>query len=202
MIKLNPLTMSSITISSEQHNTLEWSDKALFEYMYTDYKAVKKGSRGQVTKLLNDAIVLANASTNVQNALKKVAKLAFNYVDMQVITKFDGLEYSNINALVKLFKYVDKHMIEKSEELRDKVKGVYSTDMSSHRYNNTMSELITKLKEEYKLKEQEGEFVLVDYMEYVKTNITNLTKEQLLALMDIVSEQVDKVEVAELGQVA
>ena len=202
MIKINPLTMSSITISSEQHNTLEWSDKALFEYMYVDYKAVKKGSRGQVTKLLNDTIVLANASTNVQNALKKVAKLAFNYVDMQVIAKFDGLEYSNIANLVKLFKYVDKNLSDKSDKLRQEVKEVYKQGLSDYAYNNLMYTKITKLKEEYKLKEQEGEFVLVDYMEYVKTNITNLTKEQLLALMDIVSEQVDKVEVAELGQVA
>ena len=96
MITLNPLTEASLKISSEAHSSLQWSDKALFEYIYTDYKAVTKGARGKVTELLNLAIQSNTESTNVQGALKKVARVAFNYVDMQVIAKFDGLEYTNI----------------------------------------------------------------------------------------------------------
>ena len=195
MIKLNPLTQASLSISSEQHSTLEWSDKALFENIYKDYKAVAKKSRGQVTSLLNKAIEGNTASTNVQNALKRVAKVAFNYVDMKVICNFDKLEYTNINNLVKLFKYVDKNLEDKSSELRAKVHSVYDSSMSSHRYNNNMAELITQLKEEYKLSEVEGEFVLKDYFALVKAGFSKLTNAQLLELLGMVQSKQDEREV-------
>jgi len=185
MIKLSTLTEASLSISSEAHSALQWSDKALFEYIYQDYKSVSKGSRGRITTLLNQVIASNTESTNVQNALKKVCKVAFNYVDMQVITKFDGLEYDNIDKLVKLFKYVDKHITDKSKELRDKVKEVHEQGMSPYRYNNNMSSLITSLKEEYKLKEQEDEFVFIDMFNMIQQNITKMTDEQLTKLIEL-----------------
>ena len=192
MIKLSLITESALSISTEAHSALQWSDKALFELIYKDYKAVAKGSRGKVTELINTIIAGNTESTNVQRALKAVAKTAFNYVDMRVITNFDGLEYTNINKLVKLFKYVDKHIPDKSNELRTTVHDVYDSSMSSHRYNNNMAELITQLKEEYKLSEVEGEFILKDYFSLVKAGFSKLTNAQLLELLGMVQSKQDE----------
>ncbi len=196
MIKLNALTEASIKISGEAHSKLQWSDKALFDLMYKDYKSVDKKSRGQVTLLLNKAICDNNASTNVQNALKIISKMAFNYVDMQVIARFDGLEYSNIAGLVKLFKYVDKHIEDKSKELRETIKGLYESDMSSHRYNNVVASKIVELKEEYKLKDTEDEFIVLDFFDTVSTNMSKMTDEDVLKLLDIVQSRVDRIQIA------
>jgi len=191
MIKLNPLTESALSISSEAHSALQWSDKALFEYIYTDYKAVAKGSRGKVTQLINLAIGTNTASENVQNALKRVAKTAFNYVDMKVICNFDGLEYTNINNLVKLFKWVDKNRPEKSNELRTTVHNVYDKTMTPHRYNNNMVELITQLKEEYKLSDTEGEFIVLDYFSAVSAGLSHLCQDDVVKLLEMVQAQYD-----------
>ncbi len=193
MLKLNPITVASINIVTEQKETSELSDKELFLSAYNEYKAVSKKTRPAITGLLNKAVESSTPSTNVQGALKRVFKMAFNYVDMSVICKFDNLEYSNIAGLVKLFKYVDKHMEDKSSELRDIIKEVYESDMSPHRYNNAISSKITELKEEYKLKEQEDEFVFIDMYNMVEGNIGKMNNEQLLKLQELIVSNLQEV---------
>ncbi len=197
MIKLNPLTEASLKIGASAHSSLQWSDKTLFENIYTDYKAVTKGARGKVTELLNLAIQSNTESTNVQQALKKVARVAFNYVDMQVIAKFDGLEYSNIEKLVKLFKYVDKHMEDKSTELRQTIRDVYKDDMSPHRYNNDMADVIAGLKEQYKLSEVEGEYKVLEFNDMLHTvekSVDTYSEAQIDKLMEVLQARLDVVE--------
>ena len=196
MIKLNPLTVQAISISTEQHSTLQWSDKALFEYVYADYKAVAKGSRGKVTELLMKLVATQTESTNVQKSMRGVFKVAQDYCDMKVIANFSNLEYSNVSNLVKLFKYVDKHLKDKSNELREGVKALYEDGMSPHRYNNVVALHITKLKEEYKLKEQEGAFVFQDVFNMVQASVTKMTNEQLRSLIALAERNIVEEEVA------
>ena len=190
MIKLSNNIVACIATSVTNNSGVERSDKDLFLEAYKEYKGVSKKSRGQITKLLNEHTKVVTKSVNVQNTLKRVYKLAFNYLDMQIICKFDNLEYTNVSNLVKLFKYVDKHLEDKSKELREEVFSVYDSDMSPYRYNNAMSEKITALKEEYKLKEQEGEFVFIDMFNMVQQNITKMTNGQLLKLIELAERNI------------
>jgi len=196
MIKLSKEVVSILATSVTNNSQVERSDKELFLLAYKEYKATAKGSRGHITNLLNIEVGKLTKSTNVQNTIKKVFKLAFNYVDMQVVCKFDNLEYSNIAGLVKLFKYVDKHVEDKATELRDSVKGLYEDDMSPHRYNNVVANKITELKEEYKLKEQEGEFVFQDVYNMVQASITKMTDEQLHKLIELAERNLTTEQVA------
>ena len=193
MLELNPITVASISVVTNQKETSELSDKELFLSAYSEYKAVSKKTRPAITGLLNKAVESSTPSINVQGALKRVFKIAYNYVDMSVICKFDNLEYSNIAGLVKLFKYVDKHMEDKSSELRGIIKEVYESDMSPHRYNNAISSKITELKEEYKLKEQEDEFVFIDLYNMVQNSISKMTNEQLSKLIELARRNLKEV---------
>lgn len=178
--------VASIATSTATSVTQERTDKDLFLLAYKEYKSVPKKSRGQISNLLHKQVETLTKSLNVQNTLKKVFKLAYNYVDMQVVCKFDNLEYTNISNLVKLFKYVDKHLSGKSAVLREQIKTVYEEGMSPYRYNNAISTMITSLKEEYRLKEQEGEFKFVDVFNMVQQSVSKMTPEQLHKLKDLV----------------
>ena len=189
-IKLNQSTISAIVTSVTNNSSVELSDKELFLLAYKEYKAVKKGQRGHVTNLLNVQVRTVTKSNNVANTLKKVFKLANNYVDMQVICKFDKLEYTNISNLVKLFKYVDLHISDKSSELREKIKAIHTDDMSSHRYNNAVSNAVSELKEEYKLKDTEDGFVFKDMYSLVQDSVSKMTQEQLHSMLELIERNI------------
>ena len=196
MIKLSPLTMSSIEIGAKAHNGIEWSDKALFEYIYKDYKSVDKGSRGQVSKLINTHIELTTKSINVQNALKRVARLAFNYVDMQVICKFDSVEYSNIRALVVILKHIDKNFPESSKLVRNGIKSLYETGMSTHRYNGVIVEHIKQLKAKYKVNITDDDKVIEVNYESVASSVSKLSVDDKLKLLEMLQVELAYDEVA------
>lgn len=196
MIKLSPLTMSSIEIGAKAHNGIEWSDKALFEYIYKDYKSVDKGSRGQVSKLINTHIELTTKSINVQNALKRVARLAFNYVDMQVICKFDSVEYSNIRALVVILKHIDKNFTESSKLVRNGIKSLYETGMSTHRYNGVIVEHIKQLKAKYKVNITDDDKVIEVNYESVASSVSKLSVDDKLKLLEMLQVELAYDEVA------
>ena len=190
MIKLSDKLVQVLATSVTNNSSVELSDSKLFLLAYKEYKGTTKGQRGHITNLLNVEVTKLTKSANVQATLKKVFKLAADYVEMQVITKFDILEYSNIAGLVKLFKYVDKHVEDKSSELRESIKSLYEDNMSPHRYNNLVASKITELKEEYKLKEQEGEFVFVDVFNLVQSSVTKITQEQLHKMLELVERHI------------
>jgi len=196
MIKLKDSTISAIHTSVSNASSMERSDSATFLLAYKEYKGVLKGSRGHITNLLNVNVGIVTQSTNIKTAMTKVFKLAQAYVDMSIVCKFDNLEYTNISNLVKLFKYVDKHLSDKSVDLREEIKGVYEANMSPHRYNNLISSKITALKEEYKLKEQEEEFIFSDMFNMVQANINKMTNEQLLKMQELIVRNLTVQEVA------
>jgi len=199
MKQLNNKTLQLLAVSITNKMNLEVSDKDVFVAVYEEYKAVKKVGRGHVTMLLNQRVAEITKSSNVRRAFSRDFKLAFNYVDMMVICKFDNLEYTNIAGLVKLFKYVDKNLSEKSKELRETIMGLYEDNMSPHRYNNVVADKLVQLKEEYKLKEQEDEFVFIDVVNYMKSSITHMSKEQLLEVLSLVEDAVEDAEEVELA---
>ena len=200
-IKLNQSTISAIVTSVTNNSSVELSDKELFLLAYKEYKAVKKGQRGHVTNLLNVQVRTVTKSNNVANTLKKVFKLANNYVDMQVICKFDKLEYTNISNLVKLFKYVDNNedmlieqgILTSASELREKIKAIHTDDMSSYRYNNAVSNTISELKEEYKLKDTEDGFVFKDMYSLVQDSVSKMTQEQLHSMLELIERNIVEV---------
>lgn len=185
----------AITTSVTSNSTVERSDKELFLLAYKEYKAQPAKSRGHITSLMNKEVEVVTKSINVQNTLKRVFKLAFNYVDMQVVCKFDNLEYSNIANLVKLFKYVDKNVSDSSKTLREEVKALYKEDMSPYRYNNVVAEKITQLKEKYKLVDTEGEFVFKDFVNTFKGAMSRMTDEQLLEIEAMIADRLHSSEV-------
>lgn len=186
----------------------ELSDKELFIFAYNQYKKVEVKQRGSVTAVLNKEVEILTKSSNIQATFKRLFKLAFNYVDMQVVCKFDNLEYTNIANLVKLFKYVDTNedsliadgKLVSSKQLREEVKAIYSSDMSPHRYNNLVADKITQLKEKYKLVDTEGVFVFKDFVNTFKGAMSRMTDEQLLEIeamiVDRLHNEVVDVEVA------
>lgn len=192
-ITLSKEVVAILATSVTTNSTVERSDKDLFLLAFKEYKKTSKAQRGHITNLLNVEVGKLTKSTNVQNTLKRVFKLAFNYVDMKVIVKFDNLEYTNISNLVKLFKYVDKHLEDKSKELRATFAELYEDDMSPHRYNNVVASKIVELKEEYKLKEQEGEFVFTEALDTIKGMLTNMNEAQVLELLAVVQAKYDRV---------
>ena len=185
-IKLSQGTISAIIKSVTNNSGVELSDKELFLLAYNEYKVVPKAQRGHVTNLLNVQVRLVTKSDNIANTLKKVFKLAQNYVEMQVICKFDKLEYTNINNLVKLFKYVDNNVADKAKELREDIKSIHTDDMSIHRYNNAISAAIVELKEEYKLKDTEDGFVFKDMYALVQNSVSKMTQEQLHQMLKLI----------------
>jgi hypothetical protein len=193
LINLSKDVISSISTSVTNNTSIERSDSELFLIAYKEYKLHNKATRPHITKLLNEQVALYTKSNNVRNTLKRVFKLAYDYIDMRVICKFDSLEYTNISKLVKLFKYIDKHIPDKSNELRDTIASIYEEGISSYRYNNTLESTITELKEEYKLKEQEDEFVFVDVYNLVQSNINKMTDEQLLKLIELAQRNLSNV---------
>ena len=184
------------------HMDSEVSDKDLFLFAYKAYKSVNKKQRGSITGILNKEVERVTKSTNVGNTIKRVFKMAFNYLDMAVICNFDKLEYTNISNLVKLFKYVDKHQSEESINLRQEIKDVLSEGVSDLRYNNNMANTITNLKEKYKLVETDGEFKVAEYMNIVKSGISKLNEAELLELMDSMADRLDELEESRLEEVA
>lgn len=196
MVKLSKEVTTALRKTVKSQDKLEVSDKDTFILVYKEYKAVPKTKRSEITDALKEATAKVTESENTRKLYSRMFKLAYDYVDMKVICQFEDLEYTNISNLVKLFKYVDKHIKDKSKELRAKVMSVKEENMSPYRYNNNMSTLITTLKEEYKLKEQEGEFIFQDVFNMVQKSVLKMTDEQLESLEKVIEEAKAKLEVA------
>ena len=201
MIKLSKEIVATLATSVTNNSSVERSDKELFLSAYKEYKGTTKAQRGHITNLLNVEVTKLTKSINVQNTLKRVFKLAHNYIDMQIICKFDNLEYTNISKLVKLFKYVDKNITDKSTELREDIFKLYEPNMSPHRYNNIVADKITELKEQYKLKEVDGEYKVLSFNDMYHTiekSLEAYDEAQVDKLMQLLQDRLDIVEAQRL----
>jgi len=173
---------------------VEYSNSQLFIGVYTLYNSTKADKRVEVTRYLNELVGGATSSTNIINQFKKIFKQAKDYVDFSVVAKLKYLEYTNINKIVMLLRYVNKHKESELSKVKLEITKVYTKDMSPHRYNNSMTDKLQDLKEEHKLKEVEGDFIFIEFLDVVKTNVNKLDESQLDELMIILQERLDIVE--------
>ena len=186
-----------LTKAVTAHTNIDSSDKSLFEFAYKEYKSVTKGDRSTVTSELKKHVEFKTESVNIQQAVLKVFRVALKYVDMQVITKFDLLEYTNIRSLVILFAYMDTKFKDDAIVVREQVKKVYTDDMSPHRYNNTMVDTIKTIKAKYKVVETvEGEAVTISYSGVVASVMKLSTEDKAKLLEMLLNETPDLSEVA------
>jgi hypothetical protein len=173
-----------LTSAGNNHSKLDESDKGLFIFAYNEYKKVSKSDRNEVSKEIKLHIEAKIESTNVQNAVLRVVRSAYKYVDMQVIANFDKLEYANIKSLVVLFTYIEKNVPDKAEEVREAIKVLHQDDMSVHRYNNLVASKIKELKAKHKVVETvEGDMIKVT-LNSVLTNVAKLSVEDKAKLLE------------------
>lgn len=187
MYTLNVESKKLLTRSITSNSKQDMNDKELFLMAYKEYKSVPKSNRQDVTKEFKLHIETKVESVNIQSAVLRIIRVAYKYVDMQVIANFDKLEYANIKALVNLFSYIDKNISHKSKEVRDIIKSLHEDNMSISRYNNLVVDKVRELRATYKVVETvEGNMVTVSYSSIVKS-VDGLSIEDKQRLFDMLS---------------
>ena len=187
MYTLNVESKKLLTRSITSNSKQDMNDKELFLMAYKEYKSVPKSNRQDVTKEFKLHIETKVESVNIQSAVLRIIRVAYKYVDMQVIANFDKLEYANIKALVNLFSYIDKNISHKSKEVRDIIKSLHEDNMSISRYNNLVVDKVRELRAIYKVVETvEGNMVTVSYSSIVKS-VDGLSIEDKQRLVDMLS---------------
>jgi hypothetical protein len=176
----------------------EHSDMTVFIDAWNFYKGVDKKQYGAVTKILKDEVSKSTKSKNIKTYFTKIFKTAQQWRELGVIMKFDKLEYTNVSHIVKLLVFLSKSDEFKKEltPTLEAFKAVWVDGMGEFSYNNKVADLVTNFKQTYKVVDVDGEYRTLETK--MKSMVGKLSREQLTHLLDMVSDQLDKVEEVEL----
>jgi len=191
-----------ITINTElQQAVKDWSqafekkDNSSTHLFVTVRKLLKGGVKGSenrqqhfnlYTKLLKE--VSGNNNSLVVRG-RRVYKLAESWTSFKAVAKEKELHFYNLEAVVKLFVYLEKEDNKEAlKKVREAVKDSSVKGETKQEYNNTVAQTLKDLRKEFGVVEVEGEFRKVEFFKVVTEGLTHLTQEELTELLTLVQE--------------
>jgi len=175
---------------------LELSKSEVFSSSYELFKGSKKVDRDSILKSLKQVVTEATKISTTRAYYTRIFSLARDYVDYNVFINLEVLHYETVAKVVKIIKYLKKNdTISNAElkEIKESIVSVWVDGLGAYSYNNLMDNKVHELKEEYKLKEQEDEFVFIDMYNMVEGNIGKMNNEQLLKLQELIVSNLQEV---------
>ena len=187
------------TIGTELDNSVVKFVRALESQDFRSQRLFRKVRRALVKGVNKDHFkqftervtkLSGNNKYLVQKA-RKVYKLAKEWTHFKAVAKESELYYYNLEAVVKLFVYLNKEAPQHLPKVREGVKKAYTKGETRQEYNNKVREVLKELREQFGVVEVEGEFVKADFFKVVKEGLTHLNKEELQELLALVTEQTE-----------
>ena len=123
-------------------------------------------------------------SKYIAQGVNKIVTVAYKYYKMSVFTTLEQLTYDNTRQVVMLLTFIEKHYPTKVKSIRNRISRI--KDINSIEYNNKVLDKVLEIKEEYKIKEVEGEYKFMPIFKMVANNLDKMPKEdkaKLLALL-------------------
>lgn len=196
MFKLEDNVVKSIKSCSTSYEVLELSKSDVFIMSYTLFKENKKESE-EVMKQLKLVVADSTKISTTKAYFTRIFTLSKQYVELDVFIKFDILHYETLAKVVKILKYIHtskEYDNATFKSVKDRLSKVYMTSLGEYSYNNLMDNMVSKLKEEYKVTEVEGEYKSLDFntmLHTVNKSINTYSQEQLIKLAKLIENKIE-----------